>query len=65
VRTDDAEPVKRTKISILLTLCTVDNHQALLREFVVRLPNLFRGGVLITALDCNRWLNFGLPNISI
>ena len=50
MRTDDAEPVKRTKISILLTLCTVDNHQALLREFVVRLPSLFRGGVLITAL---------------
>jgi AP-3 complex subunit beta len=50
VRTDDAEPVKRTKISILLTLCTVDNHQALLREFVVRLPSLFRDGVLITAL---------------
>ncbi|KAG1725360.1 adaptin N terminal region-domain-containing protein [Suillus paluster] len=34
VRTDDAEQVKRTKICILLTLCTVDNHQALLREFV-------------------------------
>ncbi|KAG2036307.1 adaptin N terminal region-domain-containing protein [Suillus americanus] len=34
VRADDAEQVKRTKISILLALCTVDNHQTLLREFV-------------------------------
>ncbi|KAG0708083.1 adaptin N terminal region-domain-containing protein [Suillus ampliporus] len=34
VRTDDAEQIKRTKICVLLTLCTVDNHQALLREFV-------------------------------
>ncbi|KAG2360189.1 adaptin N terminal region-domain-containing protein [Suillus spraguei] len=34
VRADDAEQVKRTKISVLLALCTVDNHQTLLREFV-------------------------------
>ncbi|KAG1882097.1 adaptin N terminal region-domain-containing protein [Suillus subluteus] len=34
VRADDAEQVKRTKISALLALCTVDNHQTLLREFV-------------------------------
>lgn len=34
VRADDAEQVKRIKISVLLALCTVDNHQTLLREFV-------------------------------
>ncbi|KAG2145245.1 adaptin N terminal region-domain-containing protein [Suillus clintonianus] len=34
VRGDDAEQVKRTKICVLLALCTVDNHQTLLREFV-------------------------------
>lgn len=34
VRVDDAEQVKRRKISVLLALCTADNHQTLLREFM-------------------------------
>ncbi|KAH0833137.1 adaptin N terminal region-domain-containing protein [Lanmaoa asiatica] len=34
VRTDDPLQVKRDKIKIILNLCDVDNHQALLREFI-------------------------------
>ncbi|KAH7884593.1 adaptin N terminal region-domain-containing protein [Phlebopus sp. FC_14] len=34
VRTDDSEQVKRDKIKTLLNLCNIDNHQALLREFI-------------------------------
>ncbi|KIJ66764.1 hypothetical protein HYDPIDRAFT_174147 [Hydnomerulius pinastri MD-312] len=33
VRTDDPQQVKRDKIKVLLNLCNIDNHQALLREF--------------------------------
>lgn len=35
VRTDDPSQVKRDKIKVMLNLCDVDNHQALLREFIV------------------------------
>ncbi|KAG8213201.1 adaptin N terminal region-domain-containing protein [Butyriboletus roseoflavus] len=34
VRTDDPLQVKRDKIKVMLNLCDVDNHQALLREFI-------------------------------
>ncbi|KAF9234612.1 adaptin N terminal region-domain-containing protein [Melanogaster broomeanus] len=34
VRTDDPSQVKRDKIKVLLNLCNIDNHQALLREFI-------------------------------
>ena len=36
IRTDDPSQVKRDKIRVMLNLCDVDNHQALLREFIVR-----------------------------
>lgn len=35
VRTDDPSQVKRDKIRVMLNICDVDNHQALLREFNV------------------------------
>ena len=35
LRTDDPSQVKRDKIRVMLNLCDVDNHQALLREFMV------------------------------
>ncbi|KAG6374293.1 adaptin N terminal region-domain-containing protein [Boletus reticuloceps] len=34
VRTDDPSQAKRDKIRVMLNLCDVDNHQALLREFI-------------------------------
>ncbi|KAF8121830.1 adaptin N terminal region-domain-containing protein [Boletus edulis] len=34
VRTDDPSQAKRDKIKVMLNLCDVDNHQALLREFI-------------------------------
>ncbi|KAF8841272.1 hypothetical protein BDN67DRAFT_967479 [Paxillus ammoniavirescens] len=34
VRTDDPPQVKRDKIEALLNVCSIDNHQALLREFM-------------------------------
>ncbi|KAF9223557.1 hypothetical protein BS17DRAFT_782090 [Gyrodon lividus] len=34
VRTDDPSQVKRDKINALLNLCNIDNHQALLHEFM-------------------------------
>lgn len=34
VCTNDPQQVKRDKIKILLNLCTTENHQALLREFI-------------------------------
>lgn len=36
----DSPLVKREKIKILLALCNLDNHQALLREFIVRVSVL-------------------------
>ncbi|KAH7912022.1 adaptin N terminal region-domain-containing protein [Hygrophoropsis aurantiaca] len=33
-RTDDAQQVKRDKIRLLLNICTLENYQAILREFV-------------------------------
>jgi penicillin V acylase-like amidase (Ntn superfamily) len=35
LRTDDPLQVKRDKIKVMMNLCDVDNHQALIREFMV------------------------------
>ncbi|KAG6336367.1 hypothetical protein ID866_2724 [Astraeus odoratus] len=34
IRTSDPQQVKKDKIKVLLNLCNIDNHQALLREFI-------------------------------